>query len=223
MPVFDKHKLIHHHIPKTSGRAISEWLGNADAHPGHMPVVYFEKQLELWNPKLFEFLPERKSYRSFSIMRSPRERIRSGFEHVKATSSESTCNNGKLKNQYSEAFSGSFNDFLLSKDLLEIIMSKSGTMLYPLTWMFCSDSGNIKNPLVLAPDFVLDFNNLEEDTNFMVEKLKLDVGSKFKFKRTQRETAVLSDAAYKKMRHYWNWDFKIYSFFLENIHIKKVL
>jgi len=223
MPFFEKHELIYHPIPKTSGRAISEWLGEADAHIGHLPVVGIEQQLELWDSKKFKFLPDRKTYRSFSIMRSPEERIRSAFEHIKSTPLESKCQNGNLRKQYQKAFSGNFNDFLLSEDILEIIMSKNSTLLYPLTWMFCSDSGNVKTPVVLSPDFVLDFDNLEDDTGLMVEKLKLDVELKFKFKRTPREIETLSNVAYTKLRYLWNWDFKIYDFFLGNLHIKKVL
>jgi len=223
LPLFDKHKLIFHHVPKTGGRAITEWLGGGDAHVGHLPVMFMHNQLDIWDHAGKGILPDRKNYNTFSIMRSPMERIRSGFEHIKANDITSFSDNTLLKLEFEKDFDGDFNDFLLSDNLKDIILSKNATLLRPLTWMFCDNSKDPKNPVIYAPDFILSFDNLDEDTVYLNEKLNLNIATKFKLKRSIYQPIVLSARAYKRAQRAWAYDFKIYEFFCTNFHIKNIL
>lgn len=222
MPVFDKHKLIFHHIPKTAGRAVTEWLGQADAHIGHLPVMFMEMQLDSWET-YNGLLPDRKSYKTFTVLRDPLERIRSAFEHIKATDEDDLGENGLLRTEYSENFDGTFENFLLKENIVDLVMSENATMLYPLTWMFCDITQDPKNPIVHAPDLVLSFDSLENDLLYLSEKMNLGIRKDFKLKRTNYPPQNLSARAWGRARSLWDWDFKIYDFFLNNFHIKNIL
>lgn len=222
MPIFDKHKLIFHHVPKTAGRAVTKWLGSPDAHEGHLPVMFMEQQLDLWETH-DGLLPDRKKYASFTVLRDPIERIRSGFEHIKATSTDDQGENGLLRTQYSENFDGTFEEFLLKENIIDVVMSENATILYPLTWMFCDITKDPKNPIINAPDLVLSFNSLENDLSYLKEKMNLNISKDFKLKRTNYPPINLSARAWRKARILWDWDFKLHEFFLSNFHVKNVL
>jgi hypothetical protein len=219
MPIFYKHKLIFHHIPKTAGKAITQWLGPADEHIGHLPIVQLEeikknfKKQQLTNVKWGD-------YTTFTVLREPLDRIRSSFEHIKRSKNVND-QNGFLRNSFLREFTGDFNDFLLSPNLFNIVTSEHAMLLRPMTWMFFEgDARKPKEALCHTPDIVLDFNNLELDCNSMTKKLGLEL-PKFIAKKTIYKNNMLSARSYKNFKKLWAIDFDIYDFFMDKAHIDK--
>ena len=195
MPVYDRHKLLFHHVPKTGGRAVDKWLGGADANLGHVAVWIAVQELQMRAYSAGEGY--RLAFPSFTIVRDPVDRIRSGWMHHKREERNT------LKD-WPHLFDRSFEEAVLHDDFIKLLHDGMRSVhFYPLSWMFSKKGGSL-----FLPHLSLDFNNLERDASLLAEQFSLDV-EPFIFSATQYERSALSPRAMEKFRWLYRSDYEI--------------
>lgn len=194
MPVYDDHKLVFHHVPKTGGRAIDRWLGGADSLKGHVAVWISDSKLR---SRAFSGEGYRLGFPSFTIVRDPVDRIRSGWMHHKREGRATLA-------EWPHLFDCSFEGAVLHDDFAKLLHDDMRSVhFYPLSWMFSKKGGSL-----FLPHLSLDFNNLERDTSLLVERFSLDVDP-FIFSPTQYDRRPLSSVAMEKFKWLYRSDYDI--------------
>ena len=196
MPVYDDHKLIFHHVPKTGGRAINAWLGGSQELEGHMPIHSAMKYLDSRRASGYGY---RLAFPSFTVIRDPFDRIRSAWMHHKRNEISTT-------NDWPHLFERDFESALLHDDFQKLMRDTMRSVhFYPLSWMF------VENGKLSIPDISLDFDNLERDTDLLAERFELWVDP-FVFSPTLYDTHAVSHRAMEKFRWLYREDYDIIAY-----------
>jgi len=214
MGIYHEHKLVFYHIPKTAGRAIDSWLGEANEQPGHvtawemqeflkrdvyMPLSWFNGRtldpgnicLTTWASmtKQERVQANYKTYTTFSIVRDPVDRIRSAWHHRNREARRTLW-------EWKDLFKGSFNDAILHYGFEDLVKDKDRESEHfnPIPWLFVNEAGE-----EILPDIVLDFEFLERDSARLVDLLGLGL-EPFYPKRNRYIKEDLCPKAFEKFR-----------------------
>jgi len=225
MPIFEKHKLLFVHVPKTAGRSVTELLGEHEVLPGGIHQSF----------ESYAGCRDLESYNSFTIARDPADRIRSGFRQIKQSDER---NEMMLKAEFPGLFDGDFNDFILHSNFIDFLMRGTSANLalvfYPssyqfMAWSLYQQQGfepgevfydsiiNPKNPgnpdlLCLLPHFALRYNNLQQDLMTMARLLEIDItitSLPHIGKTVRQDNFVLDPKAERLLKHLYDLEYRI--------------
>ncbi len=224
MPVFDKYKLIFHHIPKTGGTAVKKYLYGTGATDGpfHDGFMTFQQlnmrirderkprnplfdQMGLTSSMTLYEKQDRKKYRQFTIVRDPVDRVRSAWNHLLRGGIDGS--HTEMRESYPNLFKSTFEKCVMHKGFNEEFINKD-RHLTPISWML--EHAEISS----IPTYVLDFENLERDLGILLKDYSLP---SFVSSEAHYERELLSDAAMEKFRSLYESEYELLSKLQENL------
>ena len=219
MPVYDRHKLVFHHLPKTGGTAFCRWLGDdgtqADGWNGHHQVGQMARRL--WDKRIED--GPRYLYTSVAINREPLDRFRSAWHWIKR--------NGLVGNSFKHLFED-LNVCLLHPDLESLIWHRNALHFRPIEWWY-SDNGDrpdqlrwspFQKPKLVLPDVILDFNNLAAESNRFRDLLGFKTDSDFVASNSSYERGNLSFEAIRRFEAVFARDYSLYNYLKTNLSLE---
>lgn len=183
MPIYNNHKLIHIHIPKTAGVSISNLISKEGIENG-IHTLYGSingntskfltgsectiLQHIFWNEIKSSYPIQWYVYKKFAFVRNPYDRIVSIYSYLKHL-----VNCGVNGHPFMKSPSQKFDDFV---ELIEIEMQNNFVKFshnivchfYKQTDFICGINGAI------MIDFVGKFENIEEDIKWLYQYLKVE-------------------------------------------------